>query len=49
MGEVLTMADQRQGCDLTDRGTYIACNSKFDLKVLTGGDRASSTPTASSR
>ncbi len=39
MGEVLTMADQRQGYALTDRGTYIAYSSKVELKVLTEGDK----------
>ena len=39
MGEVLTMADQRQGYTLSDRGTYLAYKGKIDLKVLTEGDK----------
>ena len=39
MGEVLTMADQRQGYTLSDRGTFLAYKGKIDLKVLTEGDK----------
>ncbi len=39
MGEVLTMADQRQGYTLSDRGTYLAYKGKIDLKVLVEGDK----------
>ena len=38
MGEVLTMADERQGYALTDRGTYIAYQGKITLKVAVEGD-----------
>jgi tungstate transport system substrate-binding protein len=39
MGEVLTMADERQGYALTDRGTYIAYQGKIALKVAVEGDK----------
>jgi len=39
MGEVLTMADERQGYALTDRGTYIAYQDKISLKVVVEGDK----------
>jgi tungstate transport system substrate-binding protein len=39
MGEVLTMADQRQGYTLSDRATFLAYKGKIDLKVLTEGDK----------
>jgi len=39
MGEVLTMADERQGYALTDRGTYIAYQGKISLKVAVEGDK----------
>ncbi len=39
MGEVLTMATQKRGYTLTDRGTYIAFRKKTDLVVLLQGDR----------
>jgi len=39
MGEVLTMADERQGYALTDRGTYIAYQGKIDLQVVVEGDK----------
>jgi len=39
MGEVLTMADQRQGYTLSDRGTFLAYKGKIDLKVLVEGDK----------
>ena len=38
MGEVLTMADERQGYTLTDRGTYIAYQTKVDLQIMVEGD-----------
>jgi len=40
MGEVITMATERRGYTLADRGTYIAYKSKTDLQVLTEGDKA---------
>ena len=39
MGEVLTMAAQKRGYALADRGTYIAFRKKTDLVVLRQGDR----------
>jgi tungstate transport system substrate-binding protein len=39
MGEVLTMATQKRGYTLSDRGTYIAFRKKTDLAVLRQGDR----------
>ena len=39
MGEVLTMAAQKRGYTLSDRGTYIAFRKKTDLVVLGQGDR----------
>jgi tungstate transport system substrate-binding protein len=39
MGEVLTMADQRQGYTLSDRGTFLAYKGKVELKVLVEGDK----------
>jgi tungstate transport system substrate-binding protein len=39
MGEVLTMATQKRGYALADRGTYIAFRRKTDLVVLRQGDR----------
>jgi len=39
MGEVITMATERQGYTLSDRGTYIAYKDKTDLKVLVEGDK----------
>jgi tungstate transport system substrate-binding protein len=38
MGEVLIMADERQGYTLTDRGTYIAYRDKISLKIAVEGD-----------
>ena len=38
MGEVLTMATQKRGYTLSDRGTYIAFRKKTDLVVLRQGD-----------
>jgi len=38
MREVLTMADQKRGHTLSDRGTYIAFRKKTDLVVLRQGD-----------
>lgn len=38
MGEVLTMANERQGYTLTDRGTYIAYQGKVDLEIMVEGD-----------
>ncbi len=39
MGEVITMATQKRGYTLSDRGTYIAFRKKTDLVVLLQGDR----------
>ena len=39
MGEVITMATQKRGYALSDRGTYIAFRKKTDLVVLGHGDR----------
>ncbi len=39
MGEVLTMAAQKRGYALADRGTYIAFRKKTDLVVLRQGDK----------
>ncbi|PWB66469.1 MAG: tungsten ABC transporter substrate-binding protein [Deltaproteobacteria bacterium] len=39
MGEVLTMATQKRGYTLSDRGTYIAFRKKTDLVVLRQGDK----------
>jgi len=39
MGEVLTMATQKRGYALADRGTYIAFRMKTDLVVVRQGDR----------
>ena len=38
MGEVLTMADQKRGYTLSDRGTYIAFRKKSGLVILRQGD-----------
>lgn len=38
MGEVITMATERQGYTLADRGTYLAYQSKTNLKVAVEGD-----------
>jgi tungstate transport system substrate-binding protein len=38
MGEVITMATERLGYALADRGTYLAYKDKTDLKVLVEGD-----------
>ncbi|ORJ60451.1 substrate-binding domain-containing protein [Geothermobacter hydrogeniphilus] len=39
MGEVLTMADERRGYTLSDRGTYLAYRDKIDLGVMVEGDK----------
>lgn len=39
MGEVLTMADERQGYALADRGTYIAHRKNTELKVVVEGGK----------
>jgi tungstate transport system substrate-binding protein len=39
MGEVITMATQKRGYTLSDRGTYIAFRKKTDLVVLLQGDK----------
>ena len=39
MGEVLTMATEKRGYTLSDRGTYIAFRKKTDLVVLRQGDK----------
>jgi len=38
MGEVLTMADERQGYTLSDRGTYLAYKTKTGLEIAVEGD-----------
>ena len=38
MGEVITMATERLGYALADRGTYLAYKDKTDLRVLVEGD-----------
>ena len=38
MGEVLIMANERQGYTLSDRGTYLSFRNKVDLKVVFAGD-----------
>ncbi|HEY7528976.1 MAG TPA: substrate-binding domain-containing protein [Candidatus Deferrimicrobiaceae bacterium] len=40
MGEVLTMAAQKRGYTLSDRGTFIAFRKKIDLVVLRQGDKS---------
>jgi tungstate transport system substrate-binding protein len=40
MGEVITMANERQGYTLTDRGTFIAYQGKTELPLLFAGDVA---------
>jgi len=39
MGEVITMATEKRGYALSDRGTFIAFRKKTDLVVLRQGDR----------
>jgi tungstate transport system substrate-binding protein len=39
MGEVITMATEKRGYTLSDRGTYIAFRKKTDLIVLRQGDK----------
>lgn len=39
MGEVITMATQKRGYTLSDRGTFIAFRKKTDLVVLGQGDK----------
>jgi len=38
MGEVITMATEREGYTLSDRGTYLAFKTKTDLTILVQGD-----------
>ncbi|KKD59458.1 tungsten ABC transporter substrate-binding protein [Grimontia sp. AD028] len=38
MGPTLTMANEMQGYTLTDRGTWLAYESKLDMEVLVEGD-----------
>lgn len=38
MGEVITMANEREGYTLSDRGTFLAYAAKIDLKVAVEGD-----------
>jgi len=40
MGEVITMANERQGYTLTDRATYIAYQSKVNLPIVYQGDKS---------
>lgn len=44
MGAVLRIADEKQACTLTDRGTYLAYGGKIDLAVLFEGDAALHNP-----
>ena len=44
MGRCLTMADEKGGYVLTDRGTWLAYRSKLDLEVLVEGDPALHNP-----
>jgi tungstate transport system substrate-binding protein len=39
MGEVITMATEKRGYTLSDRGTYIAFRKKTDLVVVRQGDK----------
>ena len=39
MGEVIIMADERQGYTLSDRGTYLAFKEKTPLTVMVEGDK----------
>ena len=39
MGEVITMAGERQGYTLSDRGTWIAFAAKNDLRIVAEGDK----------
>lgn len=39
MGEVITMAGERQGYTLSDRGTWIAFAAKNDLRIVAEGDQ----------
>lgn len=38
MGDVIIMANERQGYTLADRGTYLAFMNKIDLKIALQGD-----------
>jgi tungstate transport system substrate-binding protein len=38
MGEVIVMAEEKQGYTLSDRGTYLAFKAKTDLKIMVEGD-----------
>lgn len=40
MGPTLNMASEMQGYTLTDRGTWIAYESKLDLEIMVEGDKA---------
>jgi len=44
MGEVITMANERQGYTLTDRATYLAYKSKIELPIVCEGDKAMFNP-----
>jgi tungstate transport system substrate-binding protein len=51
MGQTLTIANEKQGYALTDRGTYLAYKGRIDLEVLVegpvkGGDETLSNPYA---
>lgn len=39
MGEVIIMADERQGYTLSDRGTYLAFKPKIQLRIVVEGDK----------
>ncbi|NLJ79352.1 MAG: solute-binding protein [Tissierellia bacterium] len=38
MGDVLTMADEKQAYTLTDRGTYLSMKDTLDLEIIIEGD-----------
>jgi tungstate transport system substrate-binding protein len=40
MGATLTVATEKQGYTLSDRGTYLAQKANLDLEVLSEGDKA---------
>lgn len=44
MGEVITMANERQGYTLTDRATYLAYKNKIELPIVYEGDKAMFNP-----
>jgi tungstate transport system substrate-binding protein len=40
MGATLTVASEKQGYTLSDRGTYLAQEDNLDLELLSEGDKA---------